>query len=1068
MKIAIDMNSVLWTALLAGVDPEHIEVFDPEQNKNIKVNTAAYGYENAVNSINHSLGLLGGTPIDMLMVFEGMNSKARRLFIDRDYKSKRGKRVPEQLFQFQELKQKIAEAYGKLGACIVRQDNVEADDVLAALASNFEHDLAIVSNDSDLAALHGKNAHGANIRCLIRKSEDNPYGPFPHKAITVYKALVGDTADSITGVKGFGKETWIKFDAAFGEAGMAELARLGELGSLQELEEEAEQDKLIKQIYTGRDDFIRSYKLAKMYPEWVNTMSDPLEWLPSLVRGEVTDERLQQWQASRSMVTADNFDKFFARFTALLDNYKRDWLALDIETSTPDESDEWLAAQEDPEGVDVIGSELTGMSLTFGDNMQHTVYMPVDHAMTRNLTLDQLESVVLAITSRKLKIVIHNTQFEGTVLYSVWGAKWKDNGYQGLLPNWLDTKMEASYVNEDEPLGLKKLAKRWFNYDQAEYKDTVTIDGVMHKMRELPASRVFDYACDDTVVTAAFHNFAQSFMAFERTWAIYEQVEIDASYQHCQSFIRGTKVSLSRLSELSAEDDLVFDENWALLRDFLISKGWEGSVCPVYTQLSPQIIKDAFEIVTGERPTFTVRAWDKVVAAMPEHQLKALIVHANDTGDFGPMNELVKLHFKGEPEFNIDSSNQKCKLLYEMLELPVRVRNKLTKEMKAAGQKVGNPKADALAITYAMVDAAPELKPILNALRLMQMVGTRRKLYYKPYPYFVHWKTGRVHSSHNQCATNTRRASSSKPNVQQVSKNQKVEGFSPKIREVFIPHKRNAVLVSMDFMAQELRVIADYSQDPGMVACFVGDSPKDMHAMTGVGIYNSRNSTSMSYDEFVGALNDRDNPLHKEIKKTRGTGKQVNFTTEYGAMAPKLAMTLLVSEEEAQSYLEAKEAAFPVASAWKKAVIAEAIEKGYVCTKLGARRHLREALCSRDRSVSSKAERQAVNFKIQGSSAEMTKLAEGRMWRAKLTERFDCEIVAPIHDEVLASVAIEDLYEFIPAMHACMVVPYADMKVPVMSSISFGKSFGPAHQIEIGDSPTKEAIDAGLAQMEAE
>ncbi len=1067
MKVAFDMNSILWTALLAGVDPEHIEVFDPEENKKVKVNTAAYGYENAVNSINYSLGYLSATPLDMLMVFEGMNSKARRLFIDRDYKSKRGKRVPEQLFQFQELKQKIAETFQKLGACIVRQDNVEADDVLAALATNFEHDLAIVSNDSDLAALHGKNAHGAMIRCVIRKNEDNPYGPFPHGAITVYKALVGDTADSITGVKGFGKETWIKFDAAFGEDGMKELARLGELGSLLELEEEAEQHKLIKMIYEGRDDFLRSYKLAKMYPEWVDTMSDPLEWMPGLVQGAVNDERLQQWQATRSLVTSSNFDKFFARFEATLNAANRDWLSLDIETSTPDESDEWLAAQEDPEGVDVIGSELTGMSLTFGSNMQHTVYMPLNHTDTDNLTIDQIEAVVNVITKLGLKIVIQNVQFEGTVLYGIWGAKWKDNGYQGLLPNWLDTKIEASYVNEDEPTGLKKLAKRWFNYDQVEYKTVTNIDGVQYKMRELPAKHVFDYACDDTVVTASFHNFAQSFMAFERTWAIYEKVEIAASYLHCQSFIRGTKVSLSRLSELSAEDDAVYDENWGILRDFLISKGWEGSVCPVYTQLTPNIIKDAYEIVTGVRPSFTVRVWEKVAAAMPDHPLKALIVHAHTTGDFGPMNDLVKLHFAGEPDFNIDSSNQKCKLLYEMLELPIRVRNKVTKEMKSAGQKVGNPKADALAITYAMVDAAPELKPVLNALRLMQMVGTRRKLYYRPYPYFVHWKTGRVHSSHNQCATNTRRASSSKPNVQQVSKNQKVEGFSPKIREVFIPHKKNAVLVSMDFMAQELRVIADYSQDPGMVACFVGDSPKDMHAMTGLGIYNSRNATSMAYDEYIGALNDRDNPLHKEIKKTRGTGKQVNFTTEYGAMAPKLAMTLLVSEEEAQTYLEAKEAAFPVASAWKKTVIAEALAKGYVTTKLGARRHLREALCSRDRSVSSKAERQAVNFKIQGSSAEMTKLAEGRMWEAQLTARFDCEIVAPIHDEVLASVAIEDLYDFIPAMHACMIVPYADMQIPVMSSISFGRSFGPAHQIEIGDSPTKEAIDSGLAQMEA-
>lgn len=231
--------------------------------------------------------------------------------------------------------------------------------------------------------------------------------------------------------------------------------------------------------------------------------------------------------------------------------------------------------------------------------------------------------------------------------------------------------------------------------------------------------------------------------------------------------------------------------------------------------------------------------------------------------------------------------------------------------------------------------------------------------------------------------------------------------------------------------------------------------------MTGVGIaIRKKPEMQWDLDVFTTYLGDEDSPLYKFVKECRALGKKVNFTTEYGAMAPKLAMTMLIPEDEAQAYIDAKEAAFPVVREWKDSVIEEVNVKGYVCTMLGARRHLGGALTSGDKWEASKAERQAVNYKVQGSCAEMTKLAEGRMWEARLEQRFDCQIIGPVHDEVVASVAISDLEEFIPAMHACMVQRYANMNVPIESSISFGPSFG--RQIEIGNLPTKEAIAAGL------
>ncbi len=136
-----------------------------------------------------------------------------------------------------------------------------------------------------------------------------------------------------------------------------------------------------------------------------------------------------------------------------------------------------------------MGSSLTGMSLTFGSNMQYTVYISVDHADTANVAKDLVRGFLEQLFATGVQIVIHSTAFEGPVLFNEFGSHWMDNGYQGFIPNWLDTKFEASYVDENFSLGLKKLSKRWFNYDQVDYKTVTTIDGTQYKMNELTAQQ---------------------------------------------------------------------------------------------------------------------------------------------------------------------------------------------------------------------------------------------------------------------------------------------------------------------------------------------------------------------------------------------------------------------------------------------------------------------------------------------------------------------------------------------------------------------------------------------------
>lgn len=1131
MRVAFDLSSILWTCLLAGKDPEAIKIdYDGAE---IYVNTPSHGYENTVNLVVTALKEVGCTPIDCIFVREGFNSKAPRLAINQLYKTGRGSRHQLAYDHFHVLRELVESVFRSLGSIVVTQDGVEADDVLGYLAVNSREPLTIVTNDNDLAVLDGLNQHGVDIITRVGGiSSGNIYGDFDNKYISLYKSLVGDSSDRIVGIKGFGTAAWEAFRAEFGEAGMAEMVRLADLGSLDELEVEADKSKMVKRIFEGRHQFLNSWRLAKLHPEWVNTLQNPLQWLPGIVHGAVSDDRLKHWSAQSRLITAETWKSFLpwavARFKA------RPWLALDIETSTPDESDDWLEAQGDPEGVDVVGSELSGMSLTFGNNMQYTVYIPVDHKDTDNVPKSLVLELLQAIQASGVEVVIHNTQFEGTVLFNEFGEALKDNGYNGLIANWRDTKLEASYVDENNGLGLKKLSKRWFGYDQVDYKTVTTIEGPTgtvqggtfrgvfnkvikpatiyyiengtgntspepfyegdepfelaaltepwdrhtFKMRELPATHVFSYACDDTICTAGFHNFAKLFMELEGTYSVYLAVELQAAYLHCQSFIHGTRLSLPKLADLRKEDDATHAVAWATLRGFLITAGWEGTVTPVYTEFSPAAVKESYKIVTGEDLDCRARLPNKMLEAMShvpllkgawELALGPVIQWdtQNPTGQWSTLNKLVASRYSNEPVFNSGSPSQMKRLLYEVMGFPIVVYNKPTPAMTARGEKVGTPKTDSLAIAYAMQTATPEQAEALKALTLLKMVQTRRSLFYDTYPYFVHWKTGRVHSSHNQCATNTRRGSASKMNVQQVSKREAVAGYTPRIREVFIPHKRKAVIVSMDFVSQEILLLAEKSQDPVLREVFVGTPPKDMHSMTGVGIFNSQmGDISMSYETFVEVVHDTKHSLHKTCKKYRGLGKAINFSGQYRVGAKKMASMLFVSEAEAQAMIDAKAEAFPVSEAWAVAEMDKVTHTGVVQSMMGAVRHLGPALLSTDKYESSKATRQCLSFYIQGSAAEMTKMAEGRMWAAGLEQRFDCEIVFPVHDEVVASCAIEDLYEFIPAMHACMVANYAGMGLPIRSSISLGPSFG--EQIEIGAEPTPEAIAFGISELNKE
>jgi DNA polymerase I-like protein with 3'-5' exonuclease and polymerase domains/5'-3' exonuclease len=1049
MRLAVDLSSTMWSCLLTGKDIEGREAQD-EMGKVHWVNTHMYAYEFAVNSIKSALDTYNLTPSDMILVVEGMNSKAQRLFINKDYKANRGKRPNESYEEFAKLKDLLLETFKSLGAIAVKQDAVEADDMLAWLAKHTKEDLVIMSNDNDLLALAGKNEHGAVITARIGGEENyNKYGLFPLQYVTLYKALVGDSGDNIKGITGFGDAAWKDFHAQFGEDGMAEMVRLAKLGSLQELEEDAAVNKLVKKIYDGREQFLNSWRLASLHPEWVNRLSEPLVWMPGMVTYRGTDERLRHWGAASRLVTSENYSKALAFLKAKV--HESPYFVVDLETSTSEESDEWLA--QSGLNVDVIDSRITGGSITFGSNMQYCYYITVEHANSDNVTKEQFADMYAALDPNKLCVAHNAAGFEIPVLFMEFGELWKSNGWRGFMPNMVDSRIAANYWNENEfSFGLKQLSKKLLGYEQQTYAEVTQ----GRKMNQVPATEVLDYGCDDGYTSGALWNFFKLFMELEGTYKAFMEYEQKPMYLQATGYVKGIKLDMGRLAELSNRDAELAVENRKTVDEFLLSVGWDGTVCPTYKEVNAANVKEAVLIISGQELKTAIRTPAKLaplVAAMG-FDGSDLLAKCVESNDLDTMNRLVASRFKGAPELNTGSPKQMQKLLYETLGLPVRLRNKATEVMRKQGIREGTARTDEDAILMAIKQGDVDASKVgtLKALIELKSISTRKGLYWDAYPKFLHHRTNRIHPEFRQSSTNTRRYTGANPNLQQM------DSDPSGVRSTILPHKKNAVILSLDESSQEVRTMADLCKDEALLACYVGtkDQLRDVHSLVGAQILG------IEYEDFRTKLKSSDEAVAAEFTAVRQKAKMTLFALLYGAGAPKIAEGLSITVEEAQAYIDAIYARFPRVLEWKEGVENTARTEGVAKIYGGTIRHLASLISSADTYTASKALRQAGNSSIQSACASQVKRILSRIWDSRLLDDYDYHFYFSLHDETVHSVAVDDAVEVTRILHGFMTEQFLSA-VPSASSIGVGKAYAPL--VEIGEEFDEEKLKEAIAKV---
>lgn len=355
------------------------------------------------------------------------------------------------------------------------------------------------------------------------------------------------------------------------------------------------------------------------------------------------------------------------------------------------------------------------------------------------------------------------------------------------------------------------------------------------------------------------------------------------------------------------------------------------------------------------------------------------------------------------PELNINSPKQVGELLFEKLKI----------DPKARKPAKGNWPTDEKTLQE-LSDRSPVIAAILEYRGLRKLLGT----YIEPFPAYVNPSDGRVHTTFNQALTATGRLSSSNPNLQNIPIRTEQ---GREIRRAFVPGDPGSVIMSADYSQIELRIMAHLSGDAHLCEAF--RNGLDVHAATASKIFKV--------------------PVSEVTAEQRRIAKTANFGIMYGISAFGLSQNLGCSRSEARQLIEDYFANFTSIREWIDATLSAARADGYVETLFGRRRYVPD-VNSHNANVRAFAERNAVNAPIQGTSADIIKMAMIAVDRGLRGRGFKSRMVLQIHDELLLEVPVPEIAG-VSALVTSAMQGVASLNVPLTVECNYGSNWLEAH-----------------------
>ena len=369
--------------------------------------------------------------------------------------------------------------------------------------------------------------------------------------------------------------------------------------------------------------------------------------------------------------------------------------------------------------------------------------------------------------------------------------------------------------------------------------------------------------------------------------------------------------------------------------------------------------------------------------------------------DLRKLTESIQAH-AGVP-FSIDSPRQLGEVLFDHLAITDKAKKTKTGQY-ATGEDV----------LQKLVDTHPIVAEVLEYRQLNKLLST----YVRPLPELVDPETGRIHTQYMQAVAATGRLSSTQPNLQNIPIRTK---RGREIRKAFVPRDANHVLLAADYSQVELRIVAALSGDRGLCTAFLEGA--DIHTATAAKVFGV--------------------PAEEVDRGQRSQAKAVNFGILYGQGAFGLAETLKIPRREAKGIIEAYFAEFADLKAYQTRVVEEAKENGYVETVLGRKRWLPD-ITSANAVVRGFAERNAINAPIQGSAADIIKIAMVHIHRALDEGGFKARMILQVHDELVFDVPTDEV-EAVRELVCSHMERAVELAVPLEVEAQTGQDWLEAH-----------------------
>ncbi|CAA6828692.1 MAG: DNA polymerase I (EC [uncultured Thiotrichaceae bacterium] len=794
--------------------------------------------------------------------------------------------------------------------------DVEADDVIGTLATEFDGDVIISTGDKDMAQLVNDRVSLINTMSNTfhdRQGVIDKYG-VPPELIRDYLALMGDKVDNVPGVNKVGPKTAVKW--------------LTQYDSLQDVIDNADKfkGKVGEYLREALEFLPLGYDLVTIKCD-VEMDCHP----DSLSMSKANTSELKQ------LFERYGFRTRLARLDSQLDDASSD-LDSDNPTSAPkqvkyetiltkDSLSDWLKQLESAELI-AFDTETTSLNymqaevvgLCFSTEVGKAAYLPLAHdyegapkQLDRETTLALFKPL---LENPDIKKVGQNLKYDRSVLLN------HDIELKGILH---DTMLESYVYNSTSNRhDMDTLSDKYLDHKTIHFEDIAGKGKKQLTFNQIDLEQAAPYAAEDADITLRLHQTLWSkLQSLRPQQTLYQDIEIPLVSVLSDIERNGVRIDANLLATQSAE--------------------LEASMATIQ--------QECFELA-GE-------------------------------------------------EFTLNSPKQLQAILFEKLEIPV-IR-KTPKGQPSTAEDV----LQELSHDYPL----PAL--ILQYRSMTKLKST----YTDKLPKLIDPNTQRIHTSYHQAVTATGRLSSSDPNLQNIPI-RSAEGR--RIRQAFIPED-GYTMVAADYSQIELRIMAHLSGDKSLLSAFAAG--EDIHSATASQVF--------------------DTPLIAVTPNQRRNAKAINFGLIYGMSAFGLAKQLGVARKEAQQYVDQYFTQYPGVQQYMDNTREKAHEQGYVETLFGRRLYLPD-IKSRNHQRRQYAERTAINAPMQGTAADIIKMAMLKVHAGIREQQRDARIIMQVHDELVFEVNNKTLQDFCNDIKANMEAA-ATLNVPLIVDIGTGKNWDEAH-----------------------